>query len=427
MSRVLSRADLVNIANGSAILASGGGGPVGLIGPMVDRIFSVGTPTLAGLDEVGEDSLTVVIAGAGSPNSVKSQPVESSRKLTDACWQSFERFLASEGTPDYLVAVETGVVNTLLPFYVSAKSGVPVLDGAGGRRSVPLITLTSFALAEAPYPPLIISNGGTGEDGEDPDIIRIDVSTANKAQNPLMAIVSTASFSNSSGFVSWRIPGALIRKTLDPRSGLLPVIEPRTVSFTLRLGEVLAETIAAGGDVIEVVREHIGGTVLLRGTFTESSDQTSNGFDFSQALFQSSVPGDSTEIRIYAQNESLIAWSSRTPRPAAMGPDLICYIAADGTVFSNADLEDIKGKEIAIIGSPATRLYRDPTVVRSFLSLLSGMGYGGSYLPLRGGSDSDMSDGGTSDGRSDGGIIAMPSRQELDAHHHTLRHYFKRH
>jgi len=362
--RKLSKQDLLDLAEGAAILASGGGGPVNMIEPLIDCILAAGDALLADVSAVGDGDLVTCAYGAGSPSTVQAQPSESAAKLSKACLEAHDAFAKDVGRAvNYTVAIETGVINTLLPFYIAAKRGVPVLDGAGGRRSVPTITLTAFALAEAPFSPMVMGNGADTP-------ITIDVATAAQAEAPMMGIISTPAFSNSSGLSAWQIAGRDVASS----------IEAGTVSYTMGLGAALRQS-RDGGDPVSVVTEYLGGVVLLKGQLTSNSSQTSNSWDFQQILFKES--GSDTEVRLYAQNETLIAWNNQHGEPVAMGPDLICYLAQDGTVFSNADLDSIAGKDIAIIGAPATPLFRQEAVVHEFLTLLSALGYGGSYVPLQ--------------------------------------------
>lgn len=360
--RKLNLLELEDIANGACILGSGGGGSITMKDPLLEILKAEGSVAMTPLDEIGDDDWVAVSAGAGSPDAAADAD-EVTRQLARATSQALEALeIRIQNKVHYTVAVETGVANTLLAMTAAANAGVPVIDGAGARRSVPSLTMCSFA--DVPISPMeIASTAGK--------VVTVGVPTASDAEEPMMAIVGTNEFDNLGGLGFWPMQGSVAKKHTAQH----------TVSYTEKLGQVLRQARTSGQDPVEAVRAYLDGYILIQGTISSVQSQTSGSFDYQTVTLEDE---SKNRISLFVQNESLIAWSSFKPYPVAMGPDLICYLTQDGQVFSNADLAPLqeRGEKVAVIGAPAPEEMRKPEIVRSFIQALRSLGYGGPYVPI---------------------------------------------
>ncbi|MGB3513630.1 MAG: DUF917 domain-containing protein [Microcoleaceae cyanobacterium] len=379
----LTPTDLEDIVNGACIYASGGGGSIAMAKPLLERIKKEMEPQgyleIVNFKDVKDEEMLAVSAGAGSPASATAEEVVD--KLADATIDAFkslsDRVLGDENSFKYSVAIETGIANTLLPLIVAARYQIPAIDGAGALRSVPELTMCTFASNGIPISPVVLASNTnhtvtyqvapTGLDGG-----------AAAAEQPMAGIISSKDFGNMGGIAFWSMDGKQAKKAATPG----------TIAAALNLGKKLRLAKNEGKDPVEEVRKAMGGEtggyiLLKRGKLDSVETHTSGGLDSVKVIFKNLDATDKDKyFRIYALNESLIAWKDSTPSPVAMAPDLICYLTCDGEVFSNADLDTVKDKEIAVIGVPAQQTLRVKPIIEAFLSVLHGMGYGGPYVPI---------------------------------------------
>jgi len=59
---------------------------------------------------------------------------------------------------DYLIPVETGVFNTMVPIYAGVKKSLPILDADGAGRAVPELEMLMFHFYDIPSSPFAISD-----------------------------------------------------------------------------------------------------------------------------------------------------------------------------------------------------------------------------------------------------------------------------
>jgi DUF917 family protein len=200
--------------------------------------------------------------------------------------------------------------------------------------------------------------------------VSFTVVDAAAAEPPMRAIVSDPEFGQDAGIAFWTMRG----KTMCEAA------IPHTLTYARRLGKTLRRALAKGDDPVEAVRRYLDGYTLFTGRIVQVQEQTQGGFDFGTVVLQNQETKE--QVWIYNQNENLIAWNTAQARPIAMGPDLICYLTCDGQTFSNAGLEGVKGKDIALIGAPCTAELRRPALVGVFLKALKQLGYAGPYVPI---------------------------------------------
>lgn len=374
----LIQKDIENIVNGACIYASGGGGSISMAKPLLERLYQemeqYGGLEIVNLADVDDRAMLAIAAGAGSPNSATADTVVND--LADAAIAAFKSLsdrVNCGGEPfKYTVAIETGIGNTLLPLLVAARYQIPAIDAAGALRSVPELSMCTFASNGIDISPIVLSSDTgnlvtyqvepTGPDGG-----------ATAAEQPLGAILSSEDFGNIGGIAFWSMSGQQVKQAATPA----------TMSAALRLGETLREAKYAGKDPVQAVCQELGGYILLkRGKLYSQKANTSGSLDSVQVVFENLDVTHKEYFQIYAVNESLIAWKDNLPFPVAMAPDLICYLTCDGEVFSNADLDRVKDKEIAVIGVPAQKTLRVPSVIESFSIALHGLGYAGPYVPI---------------------------------------------
>jgi hypothetical protein len=366
-ARTLSYQDLEDILNGAAIIACGGGGPIS-VGQQIIDYFKKNNKTVQLLDpkEFGAKDMTCVSAFMGSPDAAAD--ALSPESITSAAVAAFEALQkATSYTYKAVTPGEVGAGNSFVPMTVAAEKGIPVLDVDGAGRAIPSLTQVTYASHQVPVSPMVLGNTT--------NVVTVDVKTVELAEQIAREIVSAPDFGQDGGMAFWSMNGKTMRDAAIHN----------TMTYALNLGTALRESKASKGkkkqDPVTTVINYLdGGKLLFVGKISSSDEVTSGGFDTGR-LFIKNQAGQ--EMIIYNQNENLMAWNTDDNFPLILAPDMISFIATDGTTFTNAsgDMAKVKGKEIAVIGSRARAKLRDSDyTVAAFMTTLRQLGYGGKYF-----------------------------------------------
>ena len=157
---------------------------------------------------------------------------------------------------------------------------------------------------------------------------------------------------------------------------------PGTLTYARDLGKALREAKVAKRDPVAAVCTFLQGRVLFRGKIASAVETQTAGFDVGRTTVVST--DGRTRYTVYNQNENHLAWSDDKAAPLGMGPDLLCWLSADGQPFSNAtpDVDKYAKGEVVLIGAPSPKASRVPPIVAAYLSLFRLLGYGGAYVPI---------------------------------------------
>ena len=189
--------------------------------------------------------------------------------------------------------------------------------------------------------------------------------------------MSSGTFPDFAGVALWTMDGATMKRSAIPN----------TLTYARDLGRALRS--ADGKDPVEAVCAFLKGKVLFRGKIVNVTQQVVAGFDLGRMTLESS--DGRAQSTIYNQNENLIAWSNQKSTPLGMGPDLLCWLTADGQPFTNATPDIAKyvhnpakklDKEVVLIGAPSPIQSRAPSIVAAYMSILRQIGYGGPYVAI---------------------------------------------
>lgn len=347
MSRTLTATDLEDIVNGACLFGAGGGGPITLGRTMADQIIQRGAPVL--LAEPAEMTATdtcCVSAGVGSPDAAAGGfPFDAATHAFDAL-----------GTFTHVMPAELGAANSILPMTVAATKGIPILDAAGSYRAVPEIMQSTFAVRGAPIGRVVLANADQQLyfEGKDPPT----------TDATMRAIISGGTFKQDAGVALWAMDGTVAQSV--------------SIAGTTERARSLGAALRESDDPVDTVCSFLGGSVLIRGRIVSEAEQTGGGFDVGVL----EITDLAATVRVINQNENLVAWTSSSPHPAALAPDLIVTMTVDGQPFSNADVGLAKDKDVVVITAPADESMRDPKMVEAFLPVLRSSGYGGPWVPV---------------------------------------------
>jgi len=355
--RLLGRAELEDVAWGSTLLGSGGGGStldgLRLIKEMENKI------TLLDPADLPESANAVTVGGIGAPKALAE------KKFGPEAIPAFEAIknvTAIGGVKiDYLMPGEIGGLNTITPLYVASKKNVPVVDADGNGRACPELNTGLCPIYKIPTSPLVVANKAG-------DIIvaylgdPLDTTAAET-----IARTAAVSFGMLAAFSTWIVNIATIKKCLVPYS----------VSRAEKIGKAIREARASGKDTVKEVVTVTGGKELFRGKIQKIEMRTAEGFDFGRTTIEGIAGYKGKTFVIDSQNENMIAWQDE--KPVIMVPDLITMMSTIGEPLNNADTKE--EMEIAIIGIHAPEPWmRIPDGFNCWKHILEKLGYKGSFI-----------------------------------------------
>lgn len=394
MKITLSRQDMDDIVNGATILGCGGGGPLVLGHALVEQLRGLDQEVvLVASEEVADDACLAVSAVAGSPNAALTGGAFPYQVAVDS-FNGLQQRL--DITFTHVLPGEVGAGNTLIPMFAAAKNEIPVVDASGSPRAMPTFDLTTFN-GKVPISPIMIADDHTLIYYEATERKPGARSNAAVADSTARAILSSGTFPDFAGVSMFTMSGADLKA-----HGCLG-----TMSRAQQLGARLRAAKEGGDDPVEAVADELGGHVLFVGDEITDAEASGGGFDHGTFTLRSGH----VEVRLIAQNETIVGYRSDRSEPIAISPDFLCYLTTDGQPFSNAtaDIEKYAaGKKVALIGSPATNFgYRSSEVVERWMSVAQGLGYGGAFIPIEElngwGSDDDIA---RASGHSSTGAVA---------------------
>ncbi|WP_307943568.1 S-methyl thiohydantoin desulfurase domain-containing protein [Pseudomonas mosselii] len=394
MAFELGLSDLEPLLVGGCFFGSGGGGTLRSARHLVSHFYkgdyypSERIRVVDVAEALNGDS--VMLAYMGAPEAIAScaypdGPVRAA--------EAIQQRLASEGRElAYVVPPESGALGFIVACLVAARLGLAVIDADGAGRAVPSLPMLTFAAAGVtPRPAFLVSQAG----------LRVELNVTPQA-NPgnatdypndaaviieqmMRPIVAAPQFDNFGGLAMWVMTPESLDKALPIRGTLSRAL---TLGRALQCGKI--ETPEA---MIAFLQHHFGLTAYAisgPGYFDSASVSTAGGFDIGKVHIR---VGDA-QVSVIYENESLLAWDSRSTQPLAMAPDSIAYFieGAGSAVFSNGDLVQadgtislgLKQRKVTLLAWQAEAPLREAGGLNlwSFMQLLEALGYMGHYQPV---------------------------------------------
>ena len=410
----LNREELKDVVRGACFLASGGGGAyetgmqiAACFEPSYYECSEVKVVTVEEAKAIPAAKYGVVTAVMGAPERMKE--IKNAEMNVSAVERLAELCGIEVGEIGCIVPAEIGALSSVIACVTAAKLGIPVLDGDGAGRAVPVLNMTSFAIKGVSVNPTVL----VGSNG---DYVALDISgaaqyTASSAIESLARpILDMPEFGGMAALAIWLIDLQKLDEIITIRGTLSKC---KTLGKTIR--ESLEYAQKAGEEpsienVLHVLQEvDYKPSFVCYGTIREATTNTSGGFD--HGLVEIDVDWK-RQLKIIFQNESLLLWDSEKSAPIVVAPDLISYvIIPEGQpvgqwIYTNGDiigadgklLKHLKGAKIIVIAMCAPQELQDCAAeleaVRlsanggslslrdSYRSMLEKLNYYGKYEPL---------------------------------------------
>lgn len=351
----LSKEDIRRIVYGACFYASGGGGPLDMAERVLNKIeqdvYYIDTDKL----ETGKKGF--VVCNIGSPESARRDPGLGDEAPINA-YRSLKEHLEKEGdTVSYLMPIELGAVNTLVPFYIASKikenlnQDIQVINADPAGRSVPTIGMVLLNRGGTAICPAAVASDNRSEHevytGLDPQNLGIKASEFIKNHKEV------------GGLACYPNDGADLNSS-DPKN--INRLIQGSIGLVWKIGDLIL-----GGKSLKEVLSLLESLGIKCFTLIENAALL-YGLDVGRVK----LVNETDELWIYYLNESLLAWNPKTKRPVAMGPDGITFVLEEpdsgypaGTPISNAGFNI--NVRYTVVGIQAFPKIRNDQIINVFL------------------------------------------------------------
>lgn len=331
--RQVGEAELDDLALGAAILGTGGGGD-----PYVGKLLAKqavrehGPVAVVDPGEIPDNAIVVPAAMMGAPT-IMVEKLPGGDENVQA-FRALGEYLGWAVT--HTVSIEAGGTNSMMPFVVAARMGLPVVDADSMGRAYPEIQMCMPTLYGISATPMAIAD----DKGNTAILETIDNRWTERFARSL-----TVEMGGFAAVALYALTGAQLKEAMV--HGTLGLCE--------ELGRLVRETQAAHGDPVAAVVERLNGHVLFRGKIADVERRTEGGFARGTARLEGSGQDGGSRFEIDFQNEHLVA--RRNGVVVATVPDLIIVLDTETGVPVTA--EGMRyGYRITVIGAPCDPRWR---------------------------------------------------------------------
>ena len=363
--RKLSKQDVIDIIYGCTVLGTGGGGSLEGGLNLLEGDFKSGRDfILAELDEVPDDEYVACpyVCGSVSPLT----PEEEKRYAGLPSMDVTEAMRAFQAMEEYfdrpffgIISTELGGENTADAFHIAAMTRKPIINADPAGRSVPELQHSTFYINNVPISPLAVATpfGDTAIINNVVDDFRAE------ALVRAMACVSK----NMIGVVDHPAKGAVLKRSVIPGA----------ITYALEVGRALRLANESGRDPAEDIIAAGNGKMLFKGTVSDFSWDTVDGFTVGEVKLQGIDRYRGHTYRVWFKNEHIISY--RDEKVDVTVPDLICVLDKRGVPVTNPYYE--KGMELTVFALPAPKEWKTDKGLSVFGP--RAFGFDVDYIPLR--------------------------------------------
>ena len=333
--RYLDELQIQDIAIGSAVLGTGGGGNpyLGMLGT-IQSIKRHGPLSLYSVDELPDETLAVSPFAIGSP-----VPYIERLSVTDELLSAFKamsRYLGKE--IGAIFSSEIGGANSVVPLAVGRELGLPVLDLDGMGRAYPEVDLCTFTLYGHSAAPLAVAD----EHGNVAVIDSISNRWAERIARPVAVEMGAIA-----GGVGFPITVGDLKESAVLGS----------VTYAESIGRAIRHAREAHENPVQAVLESTRGFPLFTGRIVDVQRRIEKGWALGEVVIAGMDDDELSQLVVQFQNEHLIA--IRDGEVQATVPDLIAILDSErGTPITTEELR--YGFRVTVIAIPSDAKWRTP-------------------------------------------------------------------
>lgn len=333
--------DVEDLAVGAAILGAGGGGD-----PYVGKLMAIqaikrfGEVELLDPTEVPDDALVIPTAMMGAPT-IMVERIPGGEEALKAL-RKLEEYLGEKAYAT--MPIESGGINSTIPFNVAARARLPVVDADGMGRAFPELQMETFHIYGLKGTPMVIYDE------------RLDFCIVETVDNFMLEWIArgiTVRMGGAAHIAEYPMKGYQLKKTAIYHS----------VSLGMRLGKAVREANERGEDPLQALVEATDDTdygkaiPLFRGKIVDVERKTTAGFAVGQVTIEGFDEYKGKKLVIRFQNENLIA--SVNGEVVATVPDIISVLDAEKAF--PVTTEGLRyGYRVVVIGIPVPEIMRTP-------------------------------------------------------------------
>lgn len=340
--KILDKDELQHMLTGVGILGTGGGGDPDFFGkPLIEWDLKKGREyRIISPEKVKDDAFVVSGGYAGSVSAFISagdalKKWETKYELLEALKITEELF---NRKVDHVVPFELGGVNTPVILSLAARVGISTIDGDGLGRAAPETQMSTFlghGISLTPMP--FVDRDG-------------NVLIVKHATNPV--------YPDEIMRLALELNGKIGANNHYPMSGkqLKESVIPNTITFSIKLGEAVANAVSAKKDPVNAIIAVSKGFRLFDGKVTEMTGADVKAHYLAKAKLEGVGEFANRTMEIIFKNEAMLARIDG--KAIAVFPDLICMVdPKTGKGLMTAKLK--AGMNMTVIGIPAHERLRE--------------------------------------------------------------------
>lgn len=336
--RKLGSQEIEDIAIGSAVLGTGGGGDPYL--GKLDAISSVkrhGPLELVEIDELDDDTLVVFPFGIGSP-----VPMLERLSVNNEIIRAFHVMSKYLGKPiGAIMSAEIGGLNSVIPLAVGRELGLPVIDGDTMGRAYPQVHLVTLTLYGHSASPMAIAD----EHGNVAVIDTISNEWVERLARPI-----AVEFGAIAGGVAFPVTVRDLKEAAVLGS----------VTYAESIGRAIRTAKEEHRDPIAAALDATKGYRLFSGRIIDVNRRVEKGWALGETVIAGLDEYTGREVAVRFQNEHLVVVENG--EIIASVPDLIAILDSErGDPITTENLR--YGFRVTVLGIPCDEKWRTPAGV----------------------------------------------------------------
>jgi DUF917 family protein len=353
--------DIKSLAIGAAILGAGGGGDpyVGMMMAM-KAIEENGEVELLDPLKVDDNMFIIPTAMMGAPT-IMNERIPSGDETVKSL-RALEKHLGKRA--DATMPIESGGINSTIPFNVAARTGLPVVDADGMGRAFPELQMETFHIYGISGSPAAI----TDERGN-----TCILNTVDNYQLEWLARGVTIRMGGASHIAEYAMSGKDVKTTGIHYS----------VSLGIRIGDAIRGRNMGGGTPLDRLMAITEGTTygkaipLFKGKIVDVERRTTAGFAVGNVTISGLEEYEGKTLKIAFQNENLVADCEGDI--IASVPDIISILDYDRALPITS--ENLRyGFRVQVVGVPTPEIMRTPEALKVWGPRY--FGYNFDFIPL---------------------------------------------
>jgi len=332
--REYGEGELRDLAVGAAILGTGGGG-----NPYVGRLLAReavrahGSVTVVDVGEVADDALVVPTAMMGAPTVMVEKLPRGDEAVS--AFEALQEHLGRRIT--HTMPIEVGGLNSMMPFTVAARLGIPVVDADGMGRAFPEVQMVTATIYGIPATPMALAD----EKGN-----RVLLSeTLDNHWTERFARSITVDMGSTALVAQYPLSG----RQLDQ------AMVAGTLGLATELGRLVRETRVQHGDPVGAIVDRLGGHRLFDGKIIDVERRTVAGFARGEARIDGLGGYAGSTLVLEFQNEFIVARADAGVLCSVPDPIMV----VDSETGEPTTTEDLRyGFRISVLAAPCDARWR---------------------------------------------------------------------